>query len=57
MIEIRMSSEFPTLCKVQPDMVNIMALMADMKLPTMGVKIMVIMPLIVRHKAIYSLVG
>ena len=38
-------------------MVNIMALMADMNLPTMGVKIMVIMPLIVRHKAIYSLVG
>ena len=38
-------------------MVNIMTLMADMKLPTMGVKIMVIMPLIVRHKAIYSLVG
>ena len=52
-----MSSEFPTLCKVQPDMVNIMALMADMKLPTMGVKIVVIMALIVRYRAIYSLVG
>ena len=38
-------------------MVNIMALMADMKLPTMGVKIVVIMALIVRYRAIYSLVG